>query len=318
MEACRPAALLFLFFLACHSDLATPTKCSSRADCRSAAGATGALLCLEGECRQCGVDVQCANGNGDAGVNPGSPDGSISIGPDGGSTSNSDGGSIGPDAGNASGDAGTGSDSIPQAQFFTHLVASYCGRLYACCTADQITANSPPPLFGLPSLGPDEASCNRNVLGYLGSHAPDPSRTVYDEQAAKSCIATMNGVACADELVNSGVDNPACKSVFRGTQPVGGQCKSELECASNLCADYACAQPASNGEPCPIVSKAEGKLCEPGLYDDDIRGQCTCSLLIRNGESCQNDQQCFSSHCDWSSSTCMIKPKKPAVCTKGP
>ncbi len=143
-------------------------------------------------------------------------------------------------------------------------------------------------------------------------------RATLDVPMFTSCLLGLKADQCG-----TGVRNPACELLFKGTVGNGGACRSDIDCAApgaactpgdcgESCCLGSCQPRRKQGEPCIELFE-----CEPGLMcggqgrcvSGDIGSRCTgvldcdwnawcdlsaqvCKEDVPEGEACQNFTQC--------------------------
>lgn len=110
-------------------------------------------------------------------------------------------------------------------------------------------------------------------------------RMTYDPEAAR---------ACADAIVASNCGGfettDACRQVFQGLVPDGGECLSNEECgatsecsAADGCAAGRCTHVPQQGEPCDLDC-ADDSYCDSESH--------VCMARLADGDSCTDELQC--------------------------
>ncbi|CAN5423122.1 hypothetical protein BH11MYX1_BH11MYX1_00360 [soil metagenome] len=204
-------------------------------------------------------------------------------------------------------DPGSGASGppVPLSDFAVKFSSSTCGKAFECCTTAEITAQ-----YGTQIT--TEANCDTQISGLLsGFQVPayqasiTAGRLEYDAAAAGNCLALIDSLSCADysnKMMMASV--PGCSDFLIPKVANGGACAQSYECTSDNCMG-ANSSPPTDGScmPVPAIGQACEFKCASGAY---CKGT-TCAAAKADGETCNDNTQCASDHCD---TTCM-----PAVAT---
>ena len=112
---------------------------------------------------------------------------------------------------------GTAGQPIPKAELPGKVANLLCDSMATCCKNSGFTVST--------------ADCKSYYVQQLGEslNENDPSRVVYDAQAAGDCLAAVSGKIQCGEVDED--DAPACERIFRGTVAAGQPCNESQECA---------------------------------------------------------------------------------------
>lgn len=138
------------------------------------------------------------------------------------------------------------------------------------------------------------------------------ARATLDASMFTSCLLGL-----AAERCGTGVRNPACELLFKGTVGNGGACRSDIECAS----PGASCTPGDCGESCCLGScqprRRLGETCielfecEPGLMCSG-QGRCVTGDI---GTRCTSVGDCdWSAWCDLGSQICRADAQEGQLC----
>jgi hypothetical protein len=196
--------------------------------------------------------------------------------------------------------AGCGGDGTGSAggavlldQLDEEYAAAFCRKLFACCTAAELTET--------PAGSGDEAAC-RATYGARIAPDLDALRTgvasgvvSYDGAKARSCFDTLVALPCTEWGGDDALERiPDCALMLRGTVAPGGACLASRQCLDGECGSGGiCVANARPAEPCV------GKSCQGGLYcDTDPSGALTtCAAYQPNGAPCSFNDECRSNSC---------------------
>lgn len=156
--------------------------------------------------------------------------------------------------------------------------------------------------------------CHPGLLEqWLASYEPFLSRGRYtvDTSAAEACLLALREGPCVDVPANS----LPCREAFVGSQPVGGECASDLECPDHARCEL--------GSTCPgTCLETLGTTCQSltdcGLGETCLEERCQPPLAER--ASCRGDSDCaLPLRClgDFGASTCMTKRSENEECGYG-
>jgi len=140
-----------------------------------------------------------------------------------------------------------------------------CGKIFECCSAEEIMAN--------PFLGDDAMSCAVTVAAFTTLLVPAiqdavaGGRAEYDGVALEACVAAMEAQTCAEARSGSTdvSSAPGCVPFLTPLVALGGDCEESFECIDGWCDETA------------------GSLCSP---------------LKEDGSECSSDDECQSDYCD--------------------
>jgi hypothetical protein len=187
-------------------------------------------------------------------------------------------------------------DALPEV-----VAHTYCGRMFDCCTADELSEQLSDPLIGdatTPEACEDLYAGLVRALALPGMRASiEQGYASYDAAAVGACLAGIANAACED--VDFGLsDNPLsadCAGAIEPHQADGDPCFSDMDCFSDNCetgeeTTGTCQPLPEAGQPCTF--RCAGDL-RCGFDQDEYR----CGLRLAAGESCDVDEDCTSGNC---------------------
>ena len=225
---------------------------------------------------------------------------------------------VSPDAARDSSDPSDGAlDAEPRSisidKFPKAFAQLYCRRVYDCCLPADRPRAAP---------GADERMCVADMTDNARSNGVlllgfDGVR--YFPVVGARCLAVLERGACGDIFEPQAATLIACQDVFSGTLPIGASCEDGRQCASETCANGACAVSVT----CPAdqVFDGESNSCLPrvGLGATCyVPRQCAvdaacvggvCRQRRADGQPCQIVEDCLGS--------CGLPTSGPAVCGPG-
>jgi hypothetical protein len=174
---------------------------------------------------------------------------------------------------------------------------TYCESIADCCR----------------TAGYSTATCQSSIVAAVNAsfarYANDPN-VVFDETAAGHCLDAYAAYleACTNPALEDGI-RTACRGLFKGTVPLGGSCKEDVDCIPQgeqvmECNTGVCTvsefqgQPevdAALGEPCGGTGYPDGGGyfvgSDPGVCQLDQGLYCTsaevCAVVPKLGQACQ-------------------------------
>ena len=227
----------------------------------------------------------------------------------------------GAETGDVSPEAGDGSETDGEPISIVELIRAarslraegYCSALFDC--SEKLQPTTTQYLAGLD----DVQECRDHMFGPPYRDTPadlaepierdiERGLTTFDREQASACLDAMrerNRADACDRLGMLEETNPACREVFRGTQPVGAPCSRARHCQSRRCDESAkpdecygacvpAAEPVGRGESCGDP----GKRCKSGedldcVYSDaDQKQICQKIQPAGSGEDCSSPLQC--------------------------
>lgn len=101
----------------------------------------------------------------------------------------------------------------------------------------------------------------------------------------------MTNEVCGQIEPTSAIREPSFACAAKHSDPLGAACRTDEECASNICTNHVCStcrsdHPCANSESCAVAYVLGPATCMPGV---PIRAA---------GEPCTNDRDCISEQCD--------------------
>jgi hypothetical protein len=134
------------------------------------------------------------------------------------------------------------------------------------------------------------------TTGYSVDEAIAAGRITYDGDAAQRCLDAFSTSGCGLNAILA-LSSSLCTKIVHGNVPLGGACKSIIECANSYCqqgtslngvpgCDGTCVAYAATGDACNVV----GKHCAPTDNCDAVSN--TCVTLGQLGASCTSSSSC--------------------------
>jgi len=204
--------------------------------------------------------------------------------------------------------AGSASASVPESEFIGRYTAAICDNVAGCCNANGFAF--------------DHAGCAAHVEANFELDDPAP-RTAWDGAVAARCIDALTAIVTACNA-DASDDLASCQRLFSGSQPEGGACSDNRECARVAGQLVGCEYDPTGGAfgQCmrlvPAARGAVGDLCDgtcesgpcggvvPGsgatqvycYLADGLACDGVCAPLPKVGEPCLNYCQ-PDSYCSW-------------------
>lgn len=170
----------------------------------------------------------------------------------------------------------------------------YCGKIFSCCTADEISSNfafldEQQCVSGMTGLFDDTVANAQEAIGSM--------RLSYDSAQAGACMAAIEAMPC-DRLLPDLGDLIGCPDAFVGLVPENELCDGDWECGSDYCqgefgiGEGLCGPFPGEGAACPENRCAEGLYC---AYISE--GVQTCSQPKPDGAVCRANNECANGQC---------------------
>jgi hypothetical protein len=174
-----------------------------------------------------------------------------------------------------------------------------------------------------------EADCESQfqpltVPGYSIDEAITSGRIAYDASAGMACLDAFSMAGC-DVFSLLTLDTTSCTKTIQPKVPLGGACKSAVECANSYCQQGTsttgtpgcagtCVAYAATGAPCNVA----GVHCPPGDTCDSTSH--TCVALGQVGAACTATVGCVQGldcRASGTAMTCQSPGGAGAPCTSG-
>jgi len=191
------------------------------------------------------------------------------------------------------GGGGGGGGGLPADQLAAEMAGAFCHKLFTCCDATELAANS--------LTMADEATCVSMVGSSLGPDVADvqasvsAGRTIYHGDHARACVDALVALPCdqwgGDYTL---LRLPDCFRITEGTIAPGAACEHTAECIDGHCDLVAgCVADDKLGAACDIGSCVEGLSCITGA----LGTTATCGTVQPDGASCNYGGECASHTC---------------------
>lgn len=213
-------------------------------------------------------------------------------------------------------DSNSSDDLGPVQKFFVSRAQIICEKNEQCCAEVSVYFTSVDSCVG---GAPSER------YGSWVQDGVDAEEISFDEKRAYQCLDILETLNCTQwKALIEGTSIVECERIFIGNQKNGEYCNNDEACSSTHCApepenespEYElgiCAERKDEGEECFETSS----ISHDCIFGASCRSASiwiteTCTPLMKEGENCMDDADCFGQRCDdeigTCSPTCLLSP----------